>query len=149
MPVCDFRFNVFNTRTLEYLDSLGAHNVILSPELSIPQVRDMSGYGIIAYGKFPVMTTFKCLFKDKTKCQGCSGYLVDRTGAKMLCVSEYGHHTVIYNSVAVYMADKAQSIDRHSWHFIFSDESPSEVDEIINAYRTGAPTDKKIRRVAK
>ena len=147
IPVADLRFNVFNSHTIEALSSLGIEDIILSPELSLPQARDMSGYSLIVYGKFPVMTTFKCLFKDKTHCKQCSGYITDRTGAKMYCDSEYGHHTIIYNSVPVYMADKIEQIKNHSWHFIFTDESAEECYEIIEAYKYGLPTDKRVRRI--
>lgn len=146
--VADYRFNIFNPHTVDCLAALGVDEVILSPELTIPQARDISG-AIVAYGKIPVMTTYKCLMKDFTDCKKCSGYLTDRTGAKMYCEGIYGHHSVIYNSVPVYMADKKDLIDDFSCHFIFSDETKEECAQIIEAYKKGIPTDKKIRRIAK
>ncbi|MBQ7411777.1 MAG: U32 family peptidase [Clostridia bacterium] len=147
VPVADFRFNVFNGHTIDALCELGVRDVILSPELTLPQCRDMAGYSVVAYGKIPIMTTFKCIMKDATGCGKCSGYITDRTGATMYCQSEYGHHTIIHNSVPIYMADKAEQIASHSWHFIFTDETADECYDIIEAYRNGAPTQKKIRRI--
>ena len=145
---CDFRFNAFNRHTTEYLYSLGVENVILSPELSLPQARDIVNGALVAYGKFPVMTTFKCIRGAHGACnKQCSGYLSDRTGAKMFFEGEYGHHTVIYNSVPIYMADKAEQLAPFSCHFIFSDESAQECESIITAYKNGTPTSEKIRRI--
>lgn len=145
---CDFRFNAFNRHTTEYLYSLGVENVILSPELSLPQARDIVNGALVAYGKFPVMTTFKCIRGAHGACnKQCSGYLSDRTGAKMFFEGEYGHHTVIYNSVPIYMADKAEQLAPFSCHFIFSDESAQECENIITAYKNGTPTSEKIRRI--
>ncbi|MBR2297174.1 MAG: U32 family peptidase [Clostridia bacterium] len=147
---CDFRFNAFNHHTVEYLYSLGVENVILSPELSLPQSRDLGDCSLIVYGKFPVMTTFKCICGGYGNCTGqCKGYLTDRTGAKMFYEGVYGHHTVIYNSVPIYMADKGEAINSFSWHFIFSDEPQQECESIIEAYKRGTPTTQKIRRIAK
>lgn len=147
VPVADFRFNVFNGHTIDYLEALGFEHIILSPELTLPQCRDMSGYSVIAYGHIPVMTTFKCMLKDVSMCKSCSGYITDRTGAKMYCEGIYGHHNVIYNSVPIYMADKQGDIKNHSWHFIFTDETPEDCAEIIESYKYSIPTSKKIRRI--
>ena len=145
---CDFRFNAFNRHTTEYLYSLGVENVILSPELSLPQAGDIVNGALVAYRKFPVMTTFKCIRGGRGACnKQCSGYLSDRTGAKMFFEGEYGHHTVIYNSVPIYMADKAEQLAPFSCHFIFSDESAQECESIITAYKNGTPTSEKIRRI--
>lgn len=147
VPIADFRFNVFNGHTIDYLESLGFEHIILSPELTLPQCRDMSGYSVIAYGHIPVMTTFKCLLKDQGLCKSCHGYLTDRTGAKMYCDGIYGHHNVIYNSVPIYMADKQNDIKNHSWHFIFTDETSEDCAEIIESYKYAIPTSKKVRRI--
>ena len=149
IPVADLRFNVFNGHSIDYLEKQGFDDIVLSPELTLPQARDMSGYSLIVYGKIPVMTTFKCLWKDATNCKKCSGYITDRTGAKMFADCLYGHHTVIHNSVPIYMADKQEQIDSHSWFFIFTDESEEDCAGIIESYRYGIPTNERIRRIAK
>jgi hypothetical protein len=129
------------------LDNEGFENVILSPELTLPQARDITPCSVIVYGKIPVMTTHKCVLKTSVGCDKCSGYLIDRTGAKMFVSGIYGHRNIIYNSVPIYMADKMDTLSAFSHHFIFSDESASECEKIINAYKNGTPTSDKIRRI--
>ena len=49
---------------------------------------------------------------------------------------------LIYNSVPVYMADRAEQLARAgitTQHFIFSTESAREVDSVIAAYEDGLP----------
>lgn len=143
----DYRFNSFNAECVNYLYSLGFDDVILSPELSIPQARDMAGASIVAYGCLPVMTTHKCVLKDYVGCEKCCGFIADRTGARLFCEGIFGHRNLIYNSVPIYMADRAEELRAFSWHFIFSSEEKSECYDIIEAYKKKSPTLKKIRRI--
>ena len=143
----DYRFNAFNSYTVEYLNSLGIKRVIMSPELSLAQLRDFYGQGVIAYGKLPVMTTHKCVLKDTYGCEKCKGYVKDRQGASLFAEGVYGHRNVIYNAVPIYMADKENDIKPYSPHFIFSDEGQSEAYEIIEAYKKGLPTTGGMKRI--
>lgn len=144
--ICDFRFNVFNSEGAKYLKESGAINIILSPELTVPQCRDIGG-SLIVYGKFPVMTTHKCVIKSGEGCDKCKCYLSDRTGAKMYCEGIFGHRNIIYNATPLYMADKLPSVKEFAHHFIFSDESKAECYKIIEAYKSGKATNEKMRRV--
>ena len=143
----DYRFNVFNTYTLEYLRSIGVERVIASPELTLAQLRDFKGQGVIVYGKLPVMTTHKCVLKDTYGCDKCRGYIKDRQGAQLFAEGVYGHRNIIYNTVPIYMADKKTEIDPFSHHFIFSDEKCEGVQKIIEAYKKGLPTEMGIKRI--
>lgn len=143
----DFRLNAFNKPCVELLMSLGLESLILSPELSLAQLRDFYGYGVIAYGKFPVMTTHKCILKDTYGCLFCHGYLADRQNARLFVHGTFGHRNIIYNSVPVYMADRLEQINTHSLHFIFSDETKNEVLEIIDAYKRRAMSRGDYRRI--
>ena len=145
--IADYRFNVFNSYTLEYLKGIGFERVICSPELSLPQLRDFYGHGIIAYGKLPVMTTHKCVLKDTYGCESCKGYIKDRQGASLFVHGTMGHRNIIYNSVPVYMADKQDDIKGFSHHFIFSDEGKREAYEIIESYKKGLPTNMGMKRI--
>jgi len=143
----DYRFNAFNSYTVEYLNSLGISRVIMSPELTLAQLRDFHGQGVIAYGKLPLMTTHKCVLKDTYGCEKCKGYIKDRQGASLFAEGIYGHRNIIYNSVPIYMADKQSEIKPYSCHFIFSDEKRDESYEIIEAYKKGLPTSKGMKRI--
>lgn len=145
--VADFRFNAFNGESIDALLELGVDDMILSPELSLPQVRDLPAGSVIAYGAFPVMTTHKCIIKESVGCEKCKTYLTDRTGAPLFCEGIFGHRNIIYNSVPIYMADKQEDISSYSWHFIFSDEKRDECYEIIEAYKNKSSTSKRIRRI--
>ena len=46
----DFRFNVTNSETAAQLQELGFADILLSPELTLPQIRDMDDGGIFAVG---------------------------------------------------------------------------------------------------
>ena len=143
----DYRFNAFNSYTVEYLNSLGIERVIMSPELSLAQLRDFYGQSVIVYGKLPVMTTHKCVLKDTYGCEKCRGYVKDRQGADLFAEGVYGHRNVIYNSVPIYMADKENDIKPYSLHFIFSDENREEAYEIIEAYKKGFSKSGGMKRI--
>ena len=145
--IADFRFNIFNSYTLEFLNGLNIKRAIVSPELSLAQLRDFKNQSIIAYGKLPVMVTHKCVLKDTVGCKAGKGYLKDRQGAMLYTRCEFGHRNVIYNSVPIYMADKIKDIENYSHHFIFSDESDCEAYKIIEAYKKGQPANTGIKRI--
>lgn len=135
--ICDHRFNSFNVPCVNYLVENGAKNVIMSPELSLAQLRDFKSYSVIAYGKIPVMTSHKCIIKDTYGCDKCKGYLTDRQGASFYTEGIFGHRCVIYNSVPIYMADKLNDIENYSKHFIFTDETREMCEKIIESYKNG------------
>ncbi len=143
----DYRFNVFNRPCVDYLLSEGFDSVILSPELTLRQCKDMWGCGVIAYGNIPVMTTHKCIIKDTAGCDKCRVRMTDRTGASFFSEGIFGHRNVIYNSVPVYMADKMDTLGGFFHHFIFSDETKEQCKNIISAYKKGLATEKKIKRL--
>ena len=145
--IADFRFNIFNSYTLEFLNGLGIKRAIVSPELSQAQLRDFKNQGVIAYGKLPIMVTQKCVLKDTVGCGAGKGYLKDRQGAMLYARCDLGHRNVIYNSVPIYMADKIKDIDMYSFHFIFSDEKREEAYKIIEAYKKGLPTNMGMKRI--
>ena len=143
----DFRFNAFNVPCVNYLRKIGIEHLILSPELSLAQLKDFYGYGVIAYGKIPMLTSHKCILKDTVGCEKCKGYVKDRQGAMCFTQGIYGHRNVMYNSVPVYMADRQGEISKHSYHFIFADEDRKECYEIIEAYKKQKPSTKGMRRI--
>ena len=145
--ILDYRFNIFNGATLDFWKKQGVECMILSPELTLAQARDLCGASLITYGKIPVMTTHKCVIKDTEGCNKCRGYIKDRQGAKMFVEGIYNHLNIIYNSVPVYMADKMDSLKGHSYHFIFTDESQDQCYEIIEAYKAKKAPQGGFRRI--
>ncbi len=140
-PHGDFRLNVFNSSAAKCYTDMGLRDVILSPELTLPQIRDINApKAAIAYGRFPIMLLTRPLEADA---------LTDKTGASFPVIKENGRD-ILLNSVPVYMADKQKELDVYGVrfrHFIFTVESRAECKRVIQAYQNGTPTDKPIRRI--
>jgi len=142
-PHGDYRLNVFNSSAARLYTSVGLRDVMLSPELTLPQIRDINApKSVIAYGRLPVMLLTKPVSADK---------LVDKTGAVFPVIKENGRD-ILLNSVPIYMADKQRELDSYGVrgrHFIFTVESPAECKRVLSAYKNGEPTAKPIRRIMK
>lgn len=118
-------------------------DVILSPELTLPQIRDINApKSVIVYGRLPIMLLAKPV-----------GYasLSDRTGAVFPIIKEYGFD-VLLNSVPVYMADKQKELDMYGVrgrHFVFTVETPAQCAEILHKYMNSVPPAFPVRRISK
>lgn len=156
IPIGDIRFNVYNAETVAELEELGVGEVMLSPELTLPQARDISGNtACVVYGRIPLMLLEKCVAREISDCKTCDRdeiALTDRRGVSFPVLREYEHRSIVCNSVPTYMADRSADLDRAgitNRHFIFTTESPADVDSIVEAYKTSAPypNGKAIRRM--
>ncbi len=150
----DFRLNVTNSTSVAVCESLGFSDIILSPELNLPQMRDIAGdTQTIVYGRVPLMLLEKCAVKDTSGCAACregKADLTDRRGVVFPVLREVPHRNIIYNSQPTYMADRADELARcriRSQHFIFSTESRAEAAQVISAYRSGTAPVGSIRRI--
>lgn len=142
IPHGDFRLNVFNTLTAKYCTSIGMRDVILSPELTLPQMRDIDApKAAIVYGKIPIMLLTKPLEARSLK---------DTRGARFEVIRECGLD-ILLNSVPFYMADKQKSLDENGIrgrHFIFTTESAGECLGVISAFKNGEKASYPIRRLS-
>ena len=173
----DLRLNTANTPAAARLLSLGLNDLILSPELTIPRMRDISltleskGYtaaGGVVYGRLPLMILEKCAIREiyrhqnpDTVCQEIcaqnTARLRDRLGKEFPVLREdspngTGHRNVVCNSLPTGMSDRGEELSRahlHHHHFLFTVESSREVDQVITAYREGSPLGTEVRRMAK
>ena len=150
----DFRLNVTSTATVAQLERLGIADTILSPELTLPQIRDIKGNtGAVVYGRIPLMVLEKCIGKDIADCADCQAgkvTLLDRMRVSFPVLREWQHRSMIYNSLPTYMADRADRLADAGiicQHFIFSTESAARVNDVIEAYKTGAAPDGTVRRI--
>ena len=150
----DFRLNVANARSAEGYGSLGLADVISSPELTLPQLKDISqNVSAIVYGKVPLMVTEKCIGKEIADCNACKANplsLVDRRGVTFPVLRTFEHRSLIFNSVPIYMADREESLSRANVthrHFIFSDEDKKQISGIIAAHKRALPPDGAVRRI--
>ncbi len=154
VPVGDYRLNITNRESAAFYRSLGLEEPILSPELTLPQLRDIGGgTAAIVYGRIPLMTLERCVSKEAGGCRLCEqgrAKLTDRKGASFPVLREWEHRNIVYNSLPTAMPDRQDQLAKYrvtAWHFLFSVETPDEVDAIIRAYQTGAPLGQPVRRI--
>lgn len=143
------RFNAYNSKTAAVLAAAGADCVYLSPELTLPQMRDLQSpipKGAVVYGRLPLMLTVRCAVSDGCRrCgKGCGGILQDRRGVSFPVTGTEKCGNIIWNSVPVYMADRMDAVKSAGitrMHFLFTTENAAACDRIIQAYQKGiAPT---------
>ena len=156
IPVGDFRLNVCNAASLAVERALGFGGVILSPELTLPRLRDLSfpDTAAIVYGRMPLMVLEKCVGTELGGCIRCAEHrlaLTDRTGAVFPVLRTPPHRSLVFNSVPTFMADRAELLARYRvlrQIFLFTAESPEEVNRVIAAYEKGAAPAGAARRIA-
>ena len=157
-PVADYRFNIMNNIHAAQMESIGLSEYILSPELTIPQIRDISGNrGVIIYGRIPLMTLEKCVIRDNFGCErcdrnapGCVTSICDRRGYTFPVVRELDHRNIVFNSQNTCMSDRPLELQKANivnQHFIFTTETAKEVDEVIDAYKNHTPLAEAVRRI--
>ncbi len=154
LPIGDFRLNIFNRESAKKLMELGFESFIASPELTLPQLRDIGeGRGAIVYGRLPLMLLEKCVIKELSGCAECArdrAVLKDRRGTIFPVLREWDHRNTVYNSLPTYMGDKKALLWGHgieNLHFIFSTENSDEVDRVINSFKDGKPLGSAVRRI--
>ncbi len=142
----DFRLNITNASAMAFAEGEGFADAILLPELTLAQARDVGGSSALCvYGRIPLMVTEKCIGKEISDCRTCeSGTLTlcDRRGVTFPIMRTYGHRSLVFNSVPIYMADKEDELRRAritQRHFIFTTETKREVETVIDAYRRHLP----------
>ena len=148
MPHGDFRLNVTNAAAAEFALASGFCDLILSPELTAAQLRDIGGsVRSIVYGRVPLMLLEKCAAKETSGCETCGSdraALVDRLGKRFPILREEPHRNLLFNCVPTYAADK---LPAGGQHFIFSVESASEILRVLDAYEKHLPPTGEIRRL--
>lgn len=136
----DWRLNICSSYTAALFDGL-FDDLLLSPELILPQIRDIRfPKGVVVYGRQPLMTLER---------PTGTASLTDRTQAVFPLLSEGGRE-ILLNSVPTYMADKKEALAKCgplARHFLFTLEGKREVESILDAYKKGLPAKKEVRRI--
>ena len=157
------RLNVTNSDTAAFWQGKGV-TVTLSPELKLPQARDIGGAALLpVYGRTTLMLTEKCVLSEISPCskRGCSGKgeLVDRMGVKFPVMplpptpkdaKERNHRTEIFNSVPTYMADRQDELEKYKISgkvFTFTTETKEQAAEVIENYKNGVKSKEQVRRI--
>jgi putative protease len=158
VPHGDFRLNVCNGQALATALLQGFADVLLSPELMLPQIRDIEGAcDCIVYGRIPLMLLEKCVGKEIGDCARCASgknTLTDRRGEKFPVFRIEGangaHRNSLCNSRPTVMSDRRAELRAAritAGHYIFTTETPDEVDAVIRAYKNGTSLGDKVRRI--
>ena len=152
IPFGDFRLNIMNSFTREVYFDLGIEDAIVSPELTLPQARDIGGY-TIHMGRIPLMLTERCFIKENFGCQRCNkATFEDRMGERFPIIREFEHRNLILNSRLTYMGDKKSDLASarlNRSHFIFSVENGDEIIRLLGAYKRGEKLPYEVRRLGK
>lgn len=155
IPHGDFRLNICNYETVAAYEKLGFADLILSPELTLPRIRDLRGNTrTIVYGRLPLMITEKCVGRECGGCKTCDAgknVLTDRMGKKFPVLRVWRHRSMIVNCLPTYMGDKADALrDARitAEHWIFTNETPRECDSVIRAAAEGRAIPGGCRRIA-
>lgn len=150
----DFRLNVTNSQSASALQDYRLTDICLSPELSLPQMRDIGGKtGAIVYGRIPLMVTEKCIGRELADCGSCEAgrlRLTDRKGMTFPVFQAFGHRSLIFNSVPTYMADRESDLIRARLsvrYFIFTDESEEAIRNVIVAHKKHLTPAIAVRRI--
>lgn len=161
----DFGLNVWNSRSLEFLQKKGLRSACVSFELRFSQIRDLKKplpTEAIVYGRLPLMITENCLTQnalgcsldrsnsvppEDAPCRNCHT-LQDQTGAAFPLLPAYGHRTEVQNSVPLWLADVPEW-RRSGLHFArlrFTTETPKECVQIFQDYLSGRAASGKFTR---
>ena len=149
----DFRLNVMNGASKAVFTELGVLHCLLSPELTLPQARDIAG-GVTVYGRIPLMLTERCFITENLGCRNCSSAsLTDRRGEKFPIIREFEHRNLILNSAVTYIGDRVGELAKYridERHFIFSTERGAEIVAALRSFYAGKPLNtKNVRRIGK
>ena len=145
----DFGLNIFNSRAMEVCKKLELASAMLSFEMTLPQIRDISkcvDTEMLVYGRLPLMVTENCIMKNRTGaciCQQGQQKLVDRTGAEFPIIKEgRSCHSVLLNGKKLSMLDRREDLSRLGlWglRLYFTTENSREVDRVLRDYLNMAP----------
>lgn len=144
----DFRLNITNGASADFAFACGFESLILSPELTQAQARDIGGaVRNIVYGRLPIMLLEKCMATDIASCKACGegrAALVDRRGKRFPLLREEPHRNILFNSVPTYALDRQP---KGGQHYIFTDENEHAMLAVIDAAKRRLAPEYEIRRM--
>lgn len=147
----DFGLNIVNSRAMRYLREQGLDSQLLSFELTLPQIRDISKAvpaELLIYGRLPLILMENCVMKNRTgicACQTGTVRLVDRVGEEFPIVKDPGTcRNVLLNGKKLYLLDKKDALRGMGlWalRLQFTTENPGEIDKVLMDYQGRAVFD--------
>ena len=138
----DFGLNIFNSQALKQLRQMGLESAVVSFELKLPQIRDLSkavDTEFIAYGRLPLMITENCIIHNHSGQHTCAGVnlLTDRKGERFPVMKAFGCRNEIFNAKKIFLADKQEDWQRLGlWaaRLQFTTENALECAQVLERY---------------
>ena len=139
-PIGGWSLHITNTQAVSAAVDSGVQAAVLSPELTLAQLRfadGQNGTGLFAYGRQPLMLMRNCPVKAVQGCASCGGGVTDRraTTFPVMCA---GGCSELLNSVPLYLADRLAQLRQFDFLYLhFTDETPDRVAQVLEEYRVG------------
>ncbi len=138
----DFGLNIYNSQTLGVFKELGLLSAMLSFEMRLEQIRDISksmDTEIFAYGRLPLMITENCMIRNTSGVCNCDNFtgITDKMGANFPVMREFGCRNVVLNSQKLFMADKMKDLEKlgiRALRLSFTTENSRECLSVFKRY---------------
>ena len=140
----DYGLNVYSSGSVHFLRELELKSAMLSFEMTLPQIRDVSKAvpcEIFAYGRMPLMVTENCLIRGRTGSCSCNlgqTKLVDKTGAEFPIIKDGDKcRSILLNGKKLNWLDRQNDMGRLGlWalRLYFTTENAKEVDTVLSAW---------------
>lgn len=147
---CGFGLNIANSYSLDVLKELGVKDTVVSFELKLSQIEKLSSalpFGVIAYGRLPLMLTRNCPVKQAVGgCKNCTGHLTDRTGRTfpVVCDKTNSVTSEILNCDVLSMSDRLHEINGADFiQLNFTSEDADTVSKVVEQYHRQIKTDEQ------
>ena len=151
----DFGLNIYNSATMNMMQTLELTSATVSFEATLPQIRDMSKAvktEFIAYGRLPLMVTEQCLIRNRTGECTCKTLgnrhntrLVDKTGAEFPIIKDGNNcRSILLNGKKLSWLDRQDDLNKlgiWAMRLYFTTESSREVDRVLGEYLNPSPFD--------
>ena len=147
----DFGLNIYSSAAVNSIRSMELLSTCLSPEMTMPQVRDVSKSAdceLIVYGRMQLMVTENCLIRGKTgqcSCHLSNIKLKDKTGAEFPIIKDGNScRSILLNGKKLYWLDRQHDLARLGlWavRLSFTTENSREVDQVLASCLNPAPFD--------
>ena len=147
----DLGLNLYNSVSMQMARDLELQSALVSFEMTLPQVRDLSKAvptELLGYGRMPLMVTENCLFRGRSgecACHLGTTRLVDKTGADFPVIRDGDScRSVLLNGKKLNWLDRKSDLSKLGiWaiRLYFTTENPKEVDYVLSSCITPVPFD--------
>ena len=141
----DVNLAVMNAYSLDVLSRVGFLSAVLSPELTLEQIRALPkpmDTELVVYGRLSAMVTETCLIKESAGRCACStpGQMTDTHGGVWPVTKHFGCRNTVWTPKKLWLEDLTPEwISCGLWavRLNFSTESPRECLDVANTYIRG------------